>query len=157
MAMERWAKPVVVVKDQAARHGQSGQKKRPRKAAHATAIRWSHKMSRLLVIEDEFYIAAHIENVLRDNGHEVIGSVGTLGEARALARSEEFDGALLDVNLDDGRIDDVADILTSRHIPFLFLTACARENLPPAHRETVVVPKPFDEAELLREVLLLTQ
>ena len=114
-------------------------------------------MSRLLVIEDEFYIAAHIENVLRDNGHEVIGAVGTLCEAKALARSEKFDGALLDVNLDDGRIDDVADILASRHIPFLFVTACTRDNLPAAHRESVVVHKPFDEAELLREVGLLTQ
>jgi DNA-binding response OmpR family regulator len=114
-------------------------------------------MSRLLVIEDEFFLAAHIENVLSDDGHEVIGPVGTLDEARALARSEEIDGALLDVNLDNGRIDDVADILADRHIPFLFVTACPRENLPAAHRETVVVHKPFTETDLLREVRRLTQ
>jgi ribosomal protein S21 len=32
------------------------------------------------------------------------------------------------------------------------VSACARENLAAAHRESVVVRKPFDEAELLREV-----
>ncbi|MDI9847672.1 response regulator [Rhodoblastus sp. 17X3] len=114
-------------------------------------------MSRLLVIEDEFFVAAHIENVLSDDGHEVIGPVGTLDEARALARSEELDGALLDVNLDDGRIDEVADILTGRHIPFMFVTACARDNLPAAYRQSVVVPKPFTDMDLIREVRRLTQ
>lgn len=114
-------------------------------------------MSRLLVIEDEFFVAAHIENVLSDDGHEVIGPVGTLDEARALARSEELDGALLDVNLDDGRIDEVADILTDRHIPFIFVTASARDNLPAAYRELVIVHKPFNDLDLIREVRLLTQ
>jgi CheY-like chemotaxis protein len=114
-------------------------------------------MSRLLVIEDEFFVAAHIENILSDDGHEVIGPVGTLDEARALARSEELDGALLDINLDDGRIDDVADILADRHIPFMFVTASARENLPAAYRESVVVHKPFADLDLIREVRRLTQ
>jgi DNA-binding response OmpR family regulator len=114
-------------------------------------------MSRLLVIEDEFFVAAHIENILSDDGHEVIGPVGTLDEARALARSEELDGALLDVNLDDGRIDEVADILTDRHIPFIFVTASARDNLPAAYRKLVIVHKPFNDLDLIREVRLLTQ
>jgi hypothetical protein len=32
------------------------------------------------------------------------------------------------------------------------VSACALENLAAAHRELVVVSKPFDEAERLREV-----
>jgi DNA-binding response OmpR family regulator len=114
-------------------------------------------MSRFLVIEDEFFVAAHIENLLSDEGHEVIGPVGTLIEARALARSAQFDGALLDVNLDGGRIDDVADILAQREIPFLFVTGCGRDNLPAAYREMALVPKPFDERDLMREVRRLIQ
>ena len=114
-------------------------------------------MSRFLVIEDEFFVAAHIENVLGDDGHEVVGPVGTLSEARALACSEELDGALLDVNLDGGRIDDVADILTRRHIPFLFVTGCGRDNLPAAHRGSAVVHKPFNDVDLIRAVRRLMQ
>jgi DNA-binding response OmpR family regulator len=109
-------------------------------------------MSRILVIEDEFFVAAHIDNVLCDEGHEVVGPVGTLDEAAYLARAEELDGALLDVNLDGGRVDEVADILTERQVPFLFVTAYGLENLPPRHRNAVVVHKPFNDADLMREV-----
>jgi DNA-binding response OmpR family regulator len=109
-------------------------------------------MLRLLVIEDEFFVAAHIENLLSDNGHEVIGPVGTLDEAKVLARSECIDGALLDVNLDGGRVDDVADILAGRNVPFFFVTAYGRDNLPPIYREAAVVHKPFNDADLIREV-----
>ena len=109
-------------------------------------------MSRFLVIEDEFFVAAHIENVLTDDGHEVVGPVGTLNEARALARSEELDGALLDINVDGGCVDDVADILARRQIPFLFVTGCGSDNLPEAYRESVVVHKPFNDVDLIREV-----
>jgi CheY-like chemotaxis protein len=109
-------------------------------------------MSRILVIEDEFFVAAHIDNLLSDEGHEVVGPVGTVDEATYLARAEELDGALLDVNLDGGRVDDVADILTERHVPFLFVTAYGRDNLPQGHRNAVVVHKPFTDADLKREV-----
>jgi DNA-binding response OmpR family regulator len=112
-------------------------------------------MLQFLVVEDEFFVAAHIENLLNDEGFEVIGPVGTLDEARLLARAETLDGALLDVNLDGGRVDDVADILTGRNVPFLFVTAYGRDNLPPSHREAVVVNKPFSDADLMREVRLL--
>jgi CheY-like chemotaxis protein len=114
------------------------------------------EMLRLLVIEDEFFVAAHIDNLLNDEGFDVVGPVGTLDEAKLLARDETLDGALLDVNIDGGRVDDVADMLMRRKVPFLFVTAYGRDNLPPSHREAVVVNKPFFDADLMREVRLLT-
>jgi CheY-like chemotaxis protein len=109
-------------------------------------------MSRFLVIEDEFFVAAHIESLLSDEGHEVVGPVGSLDEARSLARAVDIDGALLDVNLDGGRVDDVADILAGRHIPFMFVTAFGRDKLPLAHRDSTLVNKPFSDADLIRGV-----
>jgi CheY-like chemotaxis protein len=109
-------------------------------------------MSRILVIEDEFFVAAHLDNVLSDSGHEVVGPVGTLDEATFLARVETLDGALLDVNLDGGRVDEVADILADRQVPFVFVTAYGVENLPPRHQNVGVVHKPFIDADLMREV-----
>jgi CheY-like chemotaxis protein len=109
-------------------------------------------MQRILVIEDEFFVAAHIEHVLQAEGVEVVGPVGSLGEAKQLARHEDLDGAFLDVNIDGGRIDDVAEILAERHVPFVFVTAYGRDSLPPAHRDVTVVDKPFRDAELVREV-----
>ena len=109
-------------------------------------------MQRILVIEDEFFVAAHIEYVLQAEGVEVIGPVGSLDEATRLASNVDVDGALLDVNIDGGRIDGVADILARKHVPFVFVTAYGRNNLPPAHQEAVVVDKPFKDEELIREV-----
>ncbi len=109
-------------------------------------------MQRFLVVEDEFLVAAHIECLLIDEGLEVIGPVGTLDEAKKLARDQAIDGALLDVNLGGARIDDVADILTRRKVPFLFVTAYGRDNLPESHQKTSVVDKPFNDEVLLREV-----
>jgi CheY-like chemotaxis protein len=114
------------------------------------------KMLRLLVVEDEFFVAAHIECLLSEEGHEVIGPVGTLDEAKKMARHQAIDGALLDVNLGGARIDDVADILKHRKVPFFFVTAYGRDNLPPSLREAVVVDKPFNDAVLLREVRQLS-
>jgi len=109
-------------------------------------------MQRILEIEDEFFVAAHIEHVLEGEGVEVIGPVGSLHEAMKLARTEDVDGALLDVNIDGGRIDDVAEILAQKQVPFIFVTAYGRDNLPAAHRDVTIVEKPFTDADLIREV-----
>jgi CheY-like chemotaxis protein len=109
-------------------------------------------MQRILVIEDEFFVAAHIEHVLEGEGVEVIGPVGSLDEAMQLARNESMDGALLDVNIDGGRIDDVAEILAEKHVPFVFVSAYGRDNLPAAHRAATIVDKPFKDEDLIREV-----
>src|SRR6266702_6234692 len=94
------------------------------------------RVRRILVVEDEFLLAAHIGSILEDDGLEVIGPVGTLSEALKLARDEELDGALLDVNLDGGRVDDVVDILDRRHVPFVFVTGYGRDDLPPSFRQS---------------------
>ena len=114
-------------------------------------------MLRFLVVEDEFFVAAYIEGLLNDEGLEVIGLAGTLDEARKMACDLAIDGALLDVNLGGERIDDVADILTRRSVPFLFVTAYGRDNLPSGHRDAVVVHKPFNDAVLMQEVRQLAQ
>jgi DNA-binding response OmpR family regulator len=114
-------------------------------------------MPRFLVVEDEFFVAAYIEGLLNDEGLEVIGPVGTLDEAKQMASDQAIDGALLDVNLGGDRVDDVADILRRRNVPFLFVTAYGRDNLPASHREAVVVHKPFDDAVLIRQVRQLAQ
>lgn len=109
-------------------------------------------MTRILVIEDEFLLAAHIGSLLEDDGFDVIGPVGTLAEAVKLAEDEELCGALLDVNIVGGRVDDVADILARRGVPFVFVTGYDRDHLPIHFREAFIVNKPFDDQDLLRRV-----
>ena len=112
-------------------------------------------MPRFLLIEEKKFVGAHIEKLLSHEGLDVIGPAGTLDEAKLLARDEPLDGALLDVNIAGGRIDDVADILTHRNIPYLFVTSCEYADLPLNHRGVTVVHKPFKDADLMRAVRLL--
>lgn len=57
---------------------------------------------RVLLLEDEPLLARRLAAVLRQHGAEV-SAVASVREAARLARQEDFDLALLDVNLPDGR------------------------------------------------------
>jgi hypothetical protein len=54
-----------------------------------------------------------------------------------------FDLAVLDVNLAGEMVYPVAEVLTERHIPFLFLSGYGDEAIPPGHSNWRVCAKPF--------------
>lgn len=110
------------------------------------------KGGRVLVVEDEIVIAMWIERLLLGSGYTVIGPVGRLDRAMAMASTEELDAALLDVNLRGTTVFQVADVLASRDIPFAFLTGYARETLPPRFATERLVSKPIQQHELLSAV-----
>ncbi|MDE2364331.1 MAG: response regulator [Hyphomicrobiales bacterium] len=112
-------------------------------------------MKSILVVEDDFFLAGHIAWLLEEDGFNVVGPVGSLDEARQLARDEELDGALLDVNLHGGRVDEAAEILALRGVPFVFVTAYSRDNLPEKFRDRELVNKPFTDQALMRAVQAL--
>lgn len=109
-------------------------------------------MRRFLVVEDEFLLAVHIDSILADEGVDVVGPVGSLDEALQIANDTTIDGALLDVNINGGRVDEIAAALDCRGVPFIFVTSEGIGNLPAKFRDRIVVRKPFKEDELLREV-----
>jgi DNA-binding response OmpR family regulator len=114
-------------------------------------------MPRILVVEDESMIALYIAEILEDHGFKVVGPVATLSGAIALARRERLDGALLDVNILGGRVDNVAEILNRRGVPFIFVTANGRDDLPERFTNTTLVGKPFNPSNLIREIKLIRQ
>ncbi len=52
----------------------------------------------------------------------MVGPVGHLVEALHIAASEDFDAAVLDVNLGGQTVYPVAEVLGTRNVPFAFLT-----------------------------------
>jgi CheY-like chemotaxis protein len=111
---------------------------------------------RIILIEDEPLVAMEVESSLAEAGCDVVGSAGTMENARALVAAAQCDAALLDVNLAGHAVDELAATLTQRAIPFAFVTGYSRENLPQGFRDALVLRKPFSEAQLLAmiEVLL---
>ena len=103
---------------------------------------------RVLVVEDEVFIALEIEERLRRLGCAVVGPVGRLERALELARGEALDGALLDVNVKGGFVYPVAAELRTRAVPVVFSTGYAPEALPAAFRDLPVLRKPFGAGQL---------
>jgi CheY-like chemotaxis protein len=103
---------------------------------------------RVLVVEDEPFIAMTLEDMLTDFGCVVAGSVSQVSDALAVIERGEMDAAVLDVNLGAQKIDPVADELARRGFPFVFTTGYGRNGVPAPHNKRGVVQKPFRAEEL---------
>jgi CheY-like chemotaxis protein len=103
---------------------------------------------RILLVEDEFIIAAMAEDMLTGLGATVIGPASTIATALRLAESDRIDAAVLDVNMDGERIDPVADVLRARNIPIVFATGYGDGALGGV-REAQVLDKPYTQEQLV--------
>ncbi|TPG04085.1 HWE histidine kinase domain-containing protein [Sphingomonas oligophenolica] len=112
---------------------------------------------RLLVVEDSYLLILTLENMCEDLGWEIVGPASRLDEALEMARTETFDAALLDVNLDGEMSWGVADVLTARGIPFAFSTGYDQTDMLPKHLAgSLVVAKPYrldDVEHRLRQMM----
>jgi hypothetical protein len=64
-----------------------------------------------------------------------VGQRGRPGQAPGLARSAEFDLAILDVNLRAEIITPVAKLITARGCPIIFATGYGSEGVPEEFRD----------------------
>jgi CheY-like chemotaxis protein len=77
---------------------------------------------RILVVEDEMLVLMNVEMALEDLGCSAICAAASVAEALALLAEQNFDAAMLDVNLGGEKSYPVADRLIERGIPFAFST-----------------------------------
>lgn len=97
---------------------------------------------RILVVEDEYFIASDIKRTLKKAGAIVVGPVGTLKGGLSLAE-EQIDAAVLDVNLEQAMSFPIADRLQTLDIPYMFLTGYDGWSLPAEYRDAARLAKPF--------------
>ncbi|WP_281285593.1 MULTISPECIES: response regulator [Mesorhizobium] len=101
----------------------------------------------MLVVEDEALVAMLIEDMLMELGYEVLGPAMRL-EPALMAPDENFDVALLDVNLANEQSFPVAQLLRERGIPFVFATGYGLRGLDERLREVMTLQKPFEPHQL---------
>ena len=105
---------------------------------------------RILVAEDEFFIADDIRAALVGSGAEVLGPVPTCAEALAvMSREDRIDGAVLDIHLGDGLAFPIADALAERGVPFIFATGYDEAIVPDRFRTVPRWEKPFDLSKVV--------
>ncbi len=100
----------------------------------------------VLIIEDEPVIAADIEALVRELGHNVIDIAATRTEALEAIAKKKPGLVLADIQLADGSsgIDAVKDILGMINVPVIFITAFPERLLTGERPEpTFLITKPF--------------
>jgi CheY-like chemotaxis protein len=112
----------------------------------------------VLVVEDESLIALLIADALEESGARVVGPCFTLAECFRVAREEQIDAAVLDVDLGGEDVFPAAEELRRRGVPFVFHTAHAdREELQERFGDVAVCRKPVDKEELIERVAALAE
>ena len=111
---------------------------------------------RLLVIEDETVIAMELSFLLKELGHEVIGTDGTEAGALSLIRRhrDEIDLVFLDANLDGKPALQVAEELRQARIPYVMASGYEDEELRRLGFDTgCMIGKPYSEQEVASALL----
>jgi len=107
---------------------------------------------RVLVVEDEYFIAWDMGDSLARAGAEVAGPVADAEQALAAIEADALDAAVLDVNLKGDTVYAVADRLKARGIPYLFATGEVQIADRSDYRSRPKLEKPILGNELLRAV-----
>jgi DNA-binding response OmpR family regulator len=121
-------------------------------AAGAGSVRSRSATRRILLVEDEFLTAALLGDELAEAGFRIVGPFGTLASARAAAGTEDFDLALLDVNLRGELVYPLAEDLVAHGVPVVLVSGYTAADLPAALRGLPRLSKPHDSDALVRTI-----
>jgi len=107
---------------------------------------------RVLVVEDDYFIASEICTALRREGAAIIGPAPDLETGLATIRRELLDCAILDINLHGQLAFQIAAELRTRGIPSIFATGYDDSVIPENLADALRLEKPIDLTALLRAV-----
>ena len=111
---------------------------------------------RVLIAEDELFIALDLTWTVQDAGGRVVGPVARVAEALEAVEQGEIDAAILDVNLKDGDSTPVAEALARRRVPVVMHTGSEIPDRLRAQCPTLpVVGKPAEPLLLTRQLAQL--
>jgi DNA-binding NtrC family response regulator len=98
---------------------------------------------RILVVEDDYFLADALASELAHSGAVVIGPAGAVADAlQLIAEQGPIDAAILDVNLNEELAFPVADLLHERGVPFLFTTGYDASVIPRRFSQIARCEKP---------------
>jgi CheY-like chemotaxis protein len=110
---------------------------------------------RVLIVEDEWFLADDLRVALKSLGANVIALIGDLNEAFDLLAHGGFDIAVIDINLRGHAAFRIADQLQRRGIPFVFSTGYGPETIPERFADVIRWEKPFEPRMVASDLVRL--
>lgn len=107
---------------------------------------------RVLVVEDNYFIAIEMCRALRAAGAEIVGPARDLETGVAAIRDERIDCAVLDINLHGLMAFQLATELRARDIPAIFATGYDASVLPDELADAILLEKPVDMTALCQAI-----
>jgi CheY-like chemotaxis protein len=103
---------------------------------------------KILIVEDEIFVATEIEHVIEEMGHQPVGIASD--QRGALALASRADVAMIDLNLQDGPTGlAVGRILAQTHgVTVVFMTANPSQLGDGVPGTVGVLPKPVTDQDL---------
>jgi hypothetical protein len=98
-------------------------------------------------------VALAVNDTLVESGWSVIGPFSVIADARNVIFKTSISAAILDVNLNGDLVYPLAETLTDREIPFVFVTGYGVESIDPRFRKIQVLQKPIDR-DILRRLFI---
>lgn len=83
---------------------------------------------RILIMEDEFIVALDLSDMMQDLGFAVEGPYATVADGARALENARPDAAILDVQLADGEVFPLADVLVRLGVPIIFHSGHADSN-----------------------------
>jgi CheY-like chemotaxis protein len=111
----------------------------------------------VLLVEDEPLVAMMLADLLTELGHMVDGPHSRLTDAIGAARKSDIQAGVLDVNLGGDSIYGVAEILSAREIPFVFVTGYGADSIDRRFAHIPVLQKPIERQKLQAALSGMTQ
>src|SRR4051794_39018019 len=108
-----------------------GKRRRPRRGLISMPGLPALALRRVLIVEDDTFLADEMARALRKLGADVVGPAPTLDKALTLLEAEPVDVAVLDINLQRERAFPVAAALRAQGVPFVFTTGYGQGTIPP--------------------------
>jgi two-component sensor histidine kinase/CheY-like chemotaxis protein len=112
---------------------------------------------RVLVVEDDYFVAADAERALRGAGAAVEGPHASLRQAQEALGRGRPDCAMIDINLKGGPSFELAQLLRVHKVPFVFLTGYDRDMIPPEFADVRCLHKPIELRDMVQSIAELLQ
>ncbi len=107
----------------------------------------------ILIVEDEFLIAAEAQQMVENAGAVALGPVNSVAAARRLLAGASVDLVVLDLSLGNQQNGVLIDDLAARGIPFVVASGFDAQRTPvlraDRRRLAELLMKPYSETEFL--------